>query len=357
VLRKRQTPPLTHRIFKGDTMITISARRLRHPALLGFAIALTASAIAACSGTNSAPTSVNALPARMRSPLSGSKPSPTPYKFSFKTLNDPASTTFNVVMGIDQLGQIVGYYGSGKTSNPSRGYSSLEPYTKFHELNYPSAINTVPAGLSDTRIEAGYFLDSSKGGHTWGFMKVKGIWSQFKDPKTPKGPGSVNELLGVNDAAIAVGYYTDAYGHDKPYELAEDSFHTLNVPGAVSATANAINQRGDIAGTETLASGATIGWLLRSGSYSQFSYKHATSTQVTGINFQEQVVGFYVDSDGTHGFILTNPQSPNQQYWQAIDEPDAAGTTVIEDMNNHHTICGYYIDSDGNTDGFIGTLQ
>src|SRR5271165_3073324 len=256
-------------------MISFFARRLRHPALAGLGIGLSALAIAACNGTSSTPSSANALPAPVEGSFGGSKPSPTPYKFSYSTLNDPASTTFNRAMGLDELAQVVGYYGSGTSSDPSRGYTSLVPYTKFHEINYPSAINTIPTSLNDVRTLAGYFLDASKGRHTWGFLKVNGIWSQFKDPKTPKGAGSVNELLGVNDSNIAVGFYVDAYGKDKPYELAEDAFHSLNVPGAVSATANGINQRGDIAGTETLASGATVGWVLRSGTYTQFAYKNA----------------------------------------------------------------------------------
>lgn len=336
-------------------MISLFARRLRHPVLAGLAIGLTALAIAACNGTNSAPSSASALPARIESQLGIPKPSPTPYKFIYATLNDPASTTFNRVEGIDELGQVVGYYGSGTASDPSRGYSSLVPYTKFHEINYPSAVDTIPTSLNNTRIDAGYFLDASKGKHTWGFMKDRGIWSQYKNFKTPKGPGSVNELLGVNDDDIAVGFYIDAYGDDKPFELSENSYHSLNVPGAISATANGINQRGDIAGTETLASGATVGWLLRSGTYTQFAYKNAKQTHALGINFEEQIVGFYVDGNGTHGFILTNAPSPNQQFWQSVDEPDAAGTTVIQAMNLHHTICGYYVDAYGNTNGFIAT--
>ena len=337
-------------------MTSISLHWLRRPALAGVTLALAAVIVAACNGPT-ASGGMNALPADRRLPRT--KPSPTPYQFNFSTLNDPGSTTFNRVMGVDQLGQIVGYYGRGTASDPSDGYSSLVPYTKFQSVDYPSAIDTVPTSLSDTRILAGYFVDSTKGHHTWGFMKNRGIWSQYKDYRTPKGPNSVNELLGVNDSGIAVGFYIDSYGNDKPYELATNGYHAISPPGAKSAMATGINQLGDISGTETLASSSgTVGWILRSGTFTDFAYPDAKSTEALSINFQDQIVGYYVDSKGTHGFILTNPQSPNQRTWQSVDEPDAApGTTVITAMNNHHQICGYYVDKYGNTNGFTATVK
>ncbi len=331
-----------------------SAFWLQRRTLAGLTIGLTALAIAACSGTNSTTSSGNALPARTDVRLD-TDPSPTPYTYKFVTVNVPGSSTFTRVLGVDDLGQVVGYYGSGTPSDPSHGFSSLVPYAKFRTLNFPLAVNTVATSIDGTRIVAGYFEDNSPGHHTFGFIRNRAIWTYYKDFKTPKGPNSVNELLGINDSGIAVGFYKDSYGNDIPYEVAGGHYEALHPPGAVSAMATGINKPGDITGTETLASGETEGWLLRNGTYTQLSY--ANSTQAFAINYQQEVAGSYVDGAGTHGFVLIKPGSPGQQIWQSIDEPNAAGTTVVTSINDHHTITGWYLDASGHTDGFVATAK
>jgi uncharacterized membrane protein len=297
--------------------------------------------------------SANVLPVHAGMPL-GSGPSPTPYNWNFVTVNDPSSSTSSRVLGIDDLGQVVGNFGSGTPSDPSHGFSSLTPYTQFRTLNFPLAVNTVATSISGTRIVAGYFVDNSPGRHTFGFIRNRAIWTYYKDFKTPKGPNTVNELLGINDSGIAVGFYKDSYGNDMPYELADGHYQPLRPPGAVTAMATGINKPGDITGAETLASGVTEGWALRNGVYSQFSYAGASSTQAFAINYQGEIVGSYVDGAGTHGFILT---SLSQQQWQSIDEPNAAGVTVVTSINDHHTISGWYVDASGRTNGFVATIQ
>ena len=323
--------------------------------LAGLTVGLASLVIAACNGPSSTSSSVNALPLQAGMP----RVSPTPFTFNFLTVDDPASPTFTSILGIDDLGEIAGYDGSGTQSDPSQGFTSLAPYTKFRPLNYPEAVDTIATSLnsSGNRITAGYFLDSTKNHTTWGFLRQQALLSQYKDPKTPKGSNTVNELLGVNDPGLAVGFYEDSEGHDVPYELASGAYHTLDPPGAVSAKATGINLRGDIAGAETTANAVTEGWVLRSGLYSEFSYPGSTKTEATALNYQQEVVGFYVDSAGTHGFILTRPGSPTEQYWQSIDEPNAAGKTVVSSINVHDTISGWYVDAHGNTNGFVATLS
>jgi len=322
--------------------------------LAGLTVGFASLVIAACNGPSSTNSSVSALPLQPGMPLVSS----TPFTFNFVTVDDPASSTFTSVLGIDNLGEIAGYYGSGTPSDPSHGFTSVVPYAKFRVLNYPAALDTVATSLnsSSNRITAGYFLDSTKNQTTWGFLRQQSLLSQYKDPKTPKGPNTVNELLGVNDPGIAVGFYEDSEGHDVPYELASGAYHTLAPPSAVSAKATGINLRGDIVGALTTANGVTKGWVLRSGVYSEFSYPGSTRTEATALNYQQEVVGFYVDSAGTHGFILTKAGSPSQQSWQSIDEPNAAGQTAITSINLHNAISGWYVDTSGNTNGFVATV-
>ncbi len=59
--------------------------------------------------------------------------SPTP-SYSFTTLNNSNDLTFNQLLGINDHGEIAGYFGSGVAGHPNKGYyllrrsaSSLQP--------------------------------------------------------------------------------------------------------------------------------------------------------------------------------------------------------------------------------------
>ncbi len=321
-------------------------------------VALCAAVIAACSG----PSPVG-LPLHGASDLRygpATKPSPTPYVFSFTTVDDPGSTQFNEATSLNELYSISGNFGSGSQSDPSHGWITQPPYTKFRQVDYPGAINTYLQAMSTNHLRAGYFLDNTKQHNTWGFVQNHGIFTLYKDFKTPKKTGFIDQLLSINGSDIAVGFYEDNSGNDKPFELivTQNRYTALTPPNAQSAEATIVNLRGDIAGVETTNAGTVQGWLLRGGTYTTFSYPNATSTQAFGLDFEEQVVGAYVDSGGaTHGFILTNPTSPSGQFWQSVDEPAAAGTTVITSMNAYHAIAGWYLDSQGNRHGFTAVVN
>ncbi|MBV8345034.1 MAG: hypothetical protein JO190_08605 [Candidatus Eremiobacteraeota bacterium] len=321
-------------------------------------MAICAAVVAACSGPS--PLTPSQQTASGLRAVPATKPSPTPYSFSFTTVDDPGSTSFNWATSINELGAISGNYGTGSTSDPSHGWTTMPPYTKFRQLDYPGAVNTYLMSMSTDHLRAGYFLDNTQQHNTWGFVQNRGIFTLYKDFKTPKEPGFIDQLLSINGSDIAVGYYEDEYGNDQPFELivALNKYTPLTPPDALSAQPNIVNLRGDIAGTETTKGGVTQGWLLRGGKYTTFSYPGSTSTQAIGLDFEEQVVGSYVDSGGaTHGFILTNPMSPSGQYWQSVDEPGAAGTTVITSINAQHALAGWYVDSAGNRHGFTAVVS
>jgi hypothetical protein len=364
IARKGSDSLLCFLFKKDDLIMSPSFFKARNGQFAAAVFTLSAAAIAACSapspvGPSVPSSSVGLGGAATYNPNEpkvnrDSTASPTPFPFQFATINDPESSTFNRASAINELGRIVGYYGSGSPSDPSHGYLSAPPYTKFRTQNYPGAVNTVMTTMSTDHLRAGYFLDSRN--DTWGFVEDRGIWTLYKDLKA-KGLGFVDEILGINGSNIAVGFYTDTYGDDQPYELVvtQNEYTILKPPGAKSAIATGINLRGDISGTETLANGQTEGWKLRGGVYTQLSYPGSTSTQALGLDFEEDVVGSYVDSAGaTHGFVLTNPDG--HQYWQSVDEPNAAGTTVINCINSKHAIVGWYVDAHGNTNGFMATV-
>ena len=330
-------------------------------ALPASAVAVTVVAVGLVACTGSVPmSSAGSLPATTQTsvvPDGTAKPSPTPYSFNFETVDKPGSDA-NRVTGINQLGQITGYYGTGSKSDPAYGYKSAPPYSKFQPVDFPNAVNTYPMGISDDFLVSGYFLSKTLGNHTFGFVKDRGLYTLYKDFKTPKGPNTINELLGINDSDVAVGFYTDLYGNNHAYELdvTEHKYANLNPPGFTSTVGAGITNQGNVAGYGVTSKGATEGWMYRDGVYRTLSYPGSTSTEALGINWEDQVVGEYTSQNGvTHGFVVTNPTT-NQPTWQSVDEPDAVGVTVISSINHHHAIAGWYIDSGGNTDGFVATI-
>ncbi len=274
--------------------------------------------------------------------------------YTYKTLDDSDDPGFNELLGVNNLGKIGGYYGSGTPADPSVGYI-IRKYGNSHyrTILYPGAVNTRVTALDNHNDVAGSY-DTKVG--TFGFiLTVDGIWLSYKDPHT-HGATNVTELLGLSDSSLAVGYYIDSNNVKHAFELIQPSgqFHGIVPPGSTSAVATAINGKGDIVGYFTKSDGSIESFLLKGGSYTEFAYKGSSNmTEATSINWEDEIAGAYADSSGTiHGFVLDNLLGTPE--WVApVDDPNANGTTIVTGIQNHHDLVGYYVDGGGNTNGFL----
>lgn len=326
-----------------------SAFQSSKQAMVVIAMAIFIPAVAACSGPTSPAPSVGALPGT-GSPASGIRDT----AYSFKTLDNPDDPTFNELLGINNLGKIGGYYGSGKKSDPNVGYIIRKfGNTHYRTVTYPGAVNTRVTGLNNLNVIAGSY-DTLKG--TFGFIETSdGIWTSFKDPHT-RGATNVTVLLGLSDSSLAVGYYLDSSSVKHAFELTPSTgqFRAIKPPGALSTVASGINGKGDVVGYFTKSDGSTESFLLKGGVYTLFSYKNsAKMTEALSINWEDEIAGMYTDSGGkVHGFVLTDLLT--QPQWTApIDDPSAKNISVVAGIENHHVLVGYYIDGSGNTNGFL----
>ncbi len=265
--------------------------------------------------------------------------------FSFETLNNPKDPNFNELLGINALGQISGFYGTGYDASPSHGYVLLRKKRYVRE-KYPGSSSTVPVE-GGRRYTAGFWVDA-KSGLTRGYLRAGRQFTNYAHRHA-----RATELLGLN-GSFAVGFYTDNLDRNHGFLLNEQTRDVVDLapPGAVSSVAAGINGKGDVAGFLTTQSGATLGYLLLAGNYKEFSFPNAVATEALGINWQENVVGSYVDAVGdTHGFVaidlLDHPQ------WISIDDPEAAGKTVVNGINVHQRLVGYYVDSSGRVNGML----
>lgn len=315
-----------------------AGRVSRIAALLAFSAASTAGLI-----------SVAAAPALASTQAAHSvSSSSAAHTYRFTTLDDQADPTFNQLLGINNTGRIVGYFGSGADGHPNRGYQLTKPYGQANYLNenFPGSMQTQVTAVSNNGNTAGFWVDGTGANH--GFVEWNGVFTSYDGPHS-----KFTQILGLNKAGIAVGFYTDKAGVNHGFKLSQATgkFTTLKVSGT-NTTATAINNNGDITGFTTGGDGETIGWLLHQGHVSTFVYPGGGATTPFGINDNDEIVGSYVDgANNTHGFTLTTPLT--KAHFATVDDGAGAGGTVINGLNDSGKLVGFYTDAALNVHGFL----
>jgi len=281
-----------------------------------------------------------------------------PVSYSFRTYNNSSDPSFNQLLGINNGGVIAGYFGSGARKHPNKGYLLSPPYRQadYQVQNFPGSKQTQVTGLNNKGVTVGFWSSQNKANmanNNFGFYAVNGTdFHSVSFPTSDNSTPPVNQLLGVNDNDIAVGFYADGQGntHGYEYNIASNSFSDVSVAGATSVVAAGINNLGNVAGFYTDSGGQTNGFLLRhNGKLITLAVPGAMRTQALGVNGLNEVVGFYTDSGGnTHGFTWTQAGG-----FQTVDNPRGVGSTVVNGVNNSGDLVGFYTGSVGNTNGFM----
>src|SRR3954447_11281998 len=132
-----------------------------------------------------------------------------------------------------------------------------------------------------------------------------------------------------------------------PANAANFSFAPIDVPGAFETQAHGINDAGQIVGWFFDDTG-THGFLNTGGSFTPIDVPGASLTAVEGINDAGQIVGQFFDSTGQHGFLDTGGS------FTQIDVPGAF-STFAQDINDAGQIVGTFQDSTGPIHGFLAT--
>ena len=280
--------------------------------------------------------------------------------WSFSTLNDQRDPTFNQLLGINNRGQIAGYFGSGAAGHPNKGYVlNTGRFGSFYQNeNFPHAVQTQVIGINDTGVTVGFYSTqntASMMNNNFGFYSWRGHFHSVDFPTLNNAAPPVNQLLGVNNSDVAVGFYTDAKGnnHSYTYNIFAHRFHNVRIPYSTSVTASGINNEGDIAGFRVGLGGVTKGFLkLADGHVFTLAYPGAAMTQAFGVNDNREVVGTYTVGSGTNAKSFGFSWSW-QNGWKTISDPLGVGATTINGVNDAGSIVGFYTDKAGNTDGFL----
>ena len=295
----------------------------------GFAIVGTALATMA----GAAPASAGTLAATATATVTATPTAIGGYRFT--TLDNAKDVTFNQLLGINNSGVIAGYFGSGAPGHPNKGYKLFPPYGQrnYANENFPGSVQTQVTGLNDQGDTVGFWSSmntASMMNNNFGFYELNG--HKFHSVEFPTGDNAsppVDQLLGINDHDIAVGFYTNGQGSNRGYtfNISTKQFTRVLVPGyptgtaGPSLTAAAINNHGDIAGFYTDKNGNTDAFLdYKNGRFRTLDVPGASATQAFGVNDRDEVVGAYTVGTGSgatmHGFTWT-PRGG----FASVDEP------------------------------------
>ncbi|MBV9715060.1 MAG: hypothetical protein JOZ64_06775 [Solirubrobacterales bacterium] len=274
--------------------------------------------------------------------------SPQSTTYRFTTLDDQADPTFNQLLGINDGGLIVGYFGSGLAGHPNKGYRLNPPYGQGNYVNenFPGSVQTQVTGVNGNGKTVGFWIDGK--GVTRGFYRTtKGRYVSVQ-----RGNGTVTQLLGINGSGVAVGFYTDAKNVNHGFVLNANTGRAkdVGVSGLTNITAAAINDHGDLAGFGTDAHGATVSFATTGGRTIVLQFSGSTNTMALGINDHGEVVGSYAVGQATHGFTWSQADG-----FRTVDDPNGLGTTTINGLNDQGQLVGFYVDGAGNTDGLLAT--
>jgi hypothetical protein len=279
-----------------------------------------------------------------------------PASYRFRKLDNGSDGTFNQLLGINDNGKVVGFYGSGAHGDPNRGYTLAPPYGQggYRAENFPGSAQTEVSGINNSGVTVGFYSRTNKvnGDNGYiGFYLKNGSYHKVTFPTGNNASPAVNQLLGINNGGVAVGDFIDSLGdtHGYRYNINTHKFTRLNVRGSVNVTATGINAGGTIVGYFTNASGKIVGFVRRaSGQVVTLSRPSAGETQAFGISKGGVVVGAYTIGGNTYGFT-----------WQAgrgfrtVNDPNGVGSTVVTGVNSSGELVGFYIDGQGNTDGML----
>jgi len=192
-------------------------------------------------------------------------------------------------LGINGLGQIVG-------TNGVDGF--LKAGATVTDVIVPGAFFTTAWGINDGGQIVGAF---GQGTVTHGFLLSGNTFTPID------GPGaSFTEATGINDSGQIVGNFVDAAGFHG-YSLKNGALTLVQVPGATVTEVHGIDSSGHIVGSSVDSAGVTHGFVSDGPAFAAVDVPGAIApfTQAKGMNDRGQVVGWFQDASGTHGFLAT----------------------------------------------------
>jgi uncharacterized membrane protein len=218
----------------------------------------------------------------------------------------------------------------------------------FAPINIPNGSVPVAYGINNNGdIVGDYFDNIDVTSH--GFMLSMGTVTKIVDPEA----SGFTVVYDINDEKQLAGAY-DIVTHGY-FKDTSGNFTTIDHPMALRVTGEpiGINNLGQIVGAYTTPDELFHGFLRDAGGFTPIDFDDALQTFPHKINDNGQVVGYFVDNDGVHGFQF------NHDLFTKIDycASDYCGNDVLAtqafDIDNNGRIVGLFIDNQQRAHGFL----
>jgi hypothetical protein len=143
---------------------------------------------------------------------------------TFTSFNDPGNVNGTLATGVNNGGDIVGFY---LLSGVLHGFkTSTSNLTSFTEIFDSGGSQTAAQGIDTNGDIVGFFKDITGTNH--GFIDIGGVFTTLDDPLSPESGGNGSQILGVSpDGTKIVGDYLDANGNTHGFYA---TLNTASVP-------------------------------------------------------------------------------------------------------------------------------
>jgi uncharacterized membrane protein len=219
-------------------------------------------------------------------------------------------------VGVNDSGQIVGAYSLVDPAGAKGVTGFLLSGGVFTSISFPGAGHTHCRGINNAGDIVGYYSiskDDNDDSNKHGFLLHAGVFTAIDFPGA-----KYTEVWRANDNGQILGRYIGPDGNFHLFLLANGAFTSIDYPGALQTAPGGfshlggLNNHGDIV-SDYCNSGKCIlntageihGFLLSGGIFTSFDPPGSGGTVVFGINDLGAIVGAYLDSSGSHGFLRT----------------------------------------------------
>jgi len=261
----------------------------------------------------------------------------------FVTLTAPGGG-FTAPGGINDLGQIVGFYYDGG-GNQHGFVLTAGVYTT---IDYPGAVGTACSGINNNGQIVGSYIDINNIGH--GFAFINSTFTVIDDPALPGGTFPSQ----ISDQGLVAGLGFDSLGNAHGFTYGNNTFSALDFPGANLTQPLDMSFNGlEIVGAYSLPSFPAQtyqGFTYMNGTFNEVTFPGSASSALNGVTNSGLVVGTYVlpNQNANHVFFS------NGSTFTTEDFPGAA-SSLGANMNDLGEIVGVYYDASNNQHGYLMT--
>jgi probable HAF family extracellular repeat protein len=213
---------------------------------------------------------------------------------SYVNLSAPIPDSETLLFDINNSGEIVGdVYQSG----PSFPYAFTYSEGSYMYFNVFGKTFTVANGLNDKGDIVGYYYTGTKFN---GFVGQDGVYDNLSFPAA-----SDTWANGINNLDQVVGYYQDSQGNNRGFLYSGGVYYKIDVPNSIDTLADGINDKGQIVGYYLDANdpGQVQSFVYSNGIYTEIVPQNSYLSAAFGINDAGDIVGYYDDYAGSLGYL------------------------------------------------------